>query len=128
MINKKILVISTYPIKTAHHGGQKRVSAIVEAYKKVFSSVKFVAIFHRGFYSSFSGSDIPVTGETRKKIEMSPLTGDIVLGEAIYKDKAVKHKMTKVLRKYRPDIIEVSQVFPYLGLEPLLKELGMKPK
>src|SRR5436189_111416 len=78
MNNNKILLLSTYPIKNPKHGGQKRTSAIVEAYKKKFTSVK--------------------------------------------------QQMTILLKSFTPDIIHIEQPFPYLGLQPLLEELNLKPK
>jgi len=128
MVHKKILLLSTYPIKNPRHGGQKRTRAIYEAYKQDFAEVRHSAVFFRGFYHDYGKDDIPL-GRTGEQLVMrSPLTGDIVCGEAIYKDPLVNKKMIKLITELNPDIIHIEQPFPYLGLRPLLDELNMKPK
>jgi hypothetical protein len=128
MINKRILLISTYPIKSPQHGGQKRTRAIYEAYKNNFGKVRHSAVFFKGFYSDYDEDDIPLGKIGNQLVMQSPLTGDIVCGEAIYKDPVVKKKMTKLLLELKPDIIHIEQPFPYLGLRPLLQEVSVRPK
>jgi glycosyltransferase involved in cell wall biosynthesis len=128
MLHKKLLLLSTYPIKSPQHGGQKRTRAIYEAYKDSFAEVRHSAVFFRGFYTDYDEDDIPLGSMGEQLVMQSPLTGDIVCGEAIHKDPAVKQKMTKLLLELKPDIIHIEQPFPYLGLRPLLEELNLKPK
>jgi hypothetical protein len=124
----RILVIATYPIKNPQHGGQKRTAAIVDIYKQNFTSVKFVSVFFKGFYRDHSKTDIALGRAAQEKVRSAPLTGDIVCGEAIYDDPSVKSRMSALLRSYKPTIIHLEQPFTYLGLKPLLDELGLKPK
>ncbi len=124
----KILVVSTYAIKNPEHGGQRRVSAIVDLYKKAANDVRFVGVYPPDFYDHKGRYDIAVKGKTRQATLNSPYTGDIICGQAIYNDSRVKQKFTALLKSFKPEVIEVEQVFPYLGLKPLLKELGMHPK
>ena len=128
MIQKKIILLATYPIQNPQHGGQKRVDALVRFYKGIFSDVKFVAVFHRGFYQEYGKDDIYLKGEYRKKIENSPFTGDVVAGEAIANDPTIRAQFKKLLRNYQPDIIEIEQMFPYFGLKSVLEELKLQPK
>lgn len=128
MVHKKILLLSTYPIKNPQHGGQKRTRAIYEAYRDNFTAVRHSAVFFRGFYSDYDAEDIPLSHISEQLVMRSPLTGDIVCGEAIYKDPVVKKRISKLLLELKPDIVHIEQPFPYLGLRPLLEELGLKPK
>jgi hypothetical protein len=128
MTHKRILLLSTYPIKTPQHGGQKRTRAIYEAYKEAFAEVRHSAVFFRGFYADHDEDDIPLGSTGERLVMQSPLTGDIVSGEAIYHDPAVKKKMTALIQELKPNIIHIEQPFPYLGLKPLLEELGLKPR
>lgn len=128
MTHKRILLLTTYPIKNPRHGGQKRADAIYQAYKRHFSVVRHSAVFYRGFYSDYGKQDIFLSGSSEQSVERSPLTGDIICGEAIYRDDTVKSKMKKILLGLHPDIIHIEQPFPYLGLKPLLEELGLHPK
>lgn len=124
----KILIVSTYPIKNAQHGGQRRVTAIAENYRKASFTVRVTSVFPPDYYQHYSRHDIAVKGKVRKQTTDSPYTGDITCGMAIYHDAHVKKKFTKLLREFKPDIIQVEQVFPYLGIKPLIKELGISPK
>jgi glycosyltransferase involved in cell wall biosynthesis len=128
MRNKKILIVGTYPIKMPQHGGQKRAEAIYLNYQKQFKNVKYSAVFHKGFYQHYSADDIQLSLQGEQQVQASPLTGDIVCGEAIYKDRIVKRKFTKLLSSFKPDIIHIEQPYPYLGLKPLLKDLNLNPK
>lgn len=128
MVKKKILIMAVYPMKRPQHGGQKRLAAIVELYKKVFSDVRFVAVFPPDYYHVYDRGDIAVKGATRKQTTDSPYTGDIICGEAIYTDPKVRKRMETLLKSFKPDIIQCEQVFPYFGLKPLLEELDMHPK
>jgi hypothetical protein len=128
MDNKKILVVGTYPIVLPRHGGQKRLDAIVNLYKENFASVKYISVFFEGFYSDYSADDIPLGREGEIAVHQSPMTGDIICGESIYTDPEVKSKFTKLLSQFKPDVIHIEQPFPYLGIKPLLKELGLAPK
>jgi hypothetical protein len=124
----KILVISTYPIIYPKHGGQKRVDAIVKEYRKKFLEVRHCSVFFKGFYSEYEAYDIALGSKGERLVMQSPLTGDIVSGEAIYSDPVVKSKITRILTEFGPDVIHIEQPFPYLGLKPLLFELKLKPK
>lgn len=124
---KRVLIVATYPIKNPQHGGQKRVDAIVRRYKSEGFDARFVAVFSDLFYDDYSKSDIVVKGLTRERIMSSPFTGDVECGRAIFKDAYVKRRMTELLTSFKPEIIQIEQVFPYIGLKPLLKELQYKP-
>ena len=126
--NKRVLVLTTYPIKNPQHGGQKRTDAIVSAYRASNFLVEHSAVFYKGFYTNYEKYDIPLSLASEQLMNQSPLTGDIVCGEAIYQDPKVKKKITDLLKIFQPQIIHVEQPFPYLGLKPLLKELNINPK
>ncbi|HET9850438.1 MAG TPA: glycosyltransferase [Candidatus Saccharimonadales bacterium] len=127
MSDKKILIISTYPIANPRDGGQKRVNAIVKEYKKAFKQVKFMAVF-KGRYPSYDKDDIYVPTDGSYPAHLIPFIGDVIAGSAIFSDSRIKNKMVKILRQYQPDIIQIEQTFPYIGLKLLLEELNMNPK
>jgi plasmid maintenance system antidote protein VapI len=127
-MKKKILILTTYPIKHPKHGGQKRTAAIFEAYKKHFGQVRHSAVFFRNFYADYDPDDIALSPESERLVMQSPLTGDIISGWAIFNDTVVKAKMTSLLKTFKPDIIHIEQPYSYLGLKPLLEELGLKSK
>ncbi|HEX5744503.1 MAG TPA: glycosyltransferase [Candidatus Saccharimonadales bacterium] len=130
MTDKKILVLSTYPIAgEALHGGQKRAKAMVEHYRNTFGEAKYIAIFHKKFTDEYGPEDIPI--EDPKIIDAmdnAALASDLMSGEAIYKDASVKRKLKKAIAEYRPDVIQVEQIYPFAGIMPLLQEMSFKPK
>lgn len=128
MIDKKLLILSTYPIKAPLHGGQKRLNAILEMYKNNFTQVKSCAVFFRGFYSEFTSDDIALGPDSERLVYCSPLTSDIVSGDAIVSDPKVKRKLSKLLKTYGPDIIHIEQPFIYIGLKAILNEVNLRPK
>lgn len=128
MKQHRVLLLTTYPITNPQHGGQKRSYAIYEAYKSQGASVKHSAIFFKGFYSSYGPDDIGLGPQSEALVAQSPLTGDIVSGEAIYNDPKVKSKMSLLLSTFKPTIIHLEQPFTYLGLKPLLEEMKLHPK
>jgi len=128
MIDKKILILSTYPIKTPQHGGQKRLNAILKAYERNYTQVRSSAVFFRGFYAEYTKDDITLGPESERLVHSSPLTGDIIAGEAVTRDLKVKAKLSRLLKDYSPDIIHIEQPFLYLGLKELLKELKIRPR
>ena len=128
MRNKRILVLSTYPIKNPQHGGQKRTRAIYDAYKHNFVTVRHSAVFYKVFYSDYDADDIALSPASEQLVMQSPLTGDIVCGKAIFNDQVVKAKMKLLIKAFRPEAIHIEQPFQYLGIKPLLAELKLTPK
>lgn len=128
MVRKSILLIGTYPIKNAQHGGQKRMQAIMRAYRKHFGTVRYVGVFFKGFYKDYSEHDIALGDRYTKQFQESPFTGDVLCGNAIFDDPEVKRRMIAHIREIKPDIIEIEQGYPYLGLRRLLAELDLHPK
>lgn len=125
--SKRIFLISTYPIKNPQHGGQKRTMAIYNAYQAISKSVIHCSVFYRGFYKDYEKYDIPLSRESETMVMQSPFTGDIICGDAIYKDQKVRNKIKAILLKFSPDIIHIEQPYSYLGIRPLLKQLNISP-
>jgi hypothetical protein len=129
MINKKILQLSTYPIVGALTGGPLRVKAINDLYKKHFTDVRHVAIFSKYHHPhDYAPTDIAVTGELAEATRLAANTGDYLIGKGIADDPQLRSEVMRLILDFRPDVIEVEQVFPYIGLRELLKDLPYKPK
>jgi hypothetical protein len=128
IVKKRILIISNYPIKRPLHGGQKRVAAMVQEYKKVFSQVRFVAVFVREHYPVYDRGDIYLTGKWAQQIQHNHLTSDIELGKDMVESPRVRKQLEKLLLSFKPDVIQVEQVFPYIGIKQILEDLDLHPK
>ncbi len=128
MINLRVLIIATYPIVLPQHGGQKRVRALYDQYVNIFSDVKFVGIYVKDQYQKdeIGKDDLFVAQpEVMKKINERPFLIDVLSGQAIDNDIHVRSPFAKILFDYKPDIIQIEQVYPYFGLEKLLSEIGI---
>src|SRR5580658_1606461 len=126
--DKKILIVGSYPITKPRHGGQKRVDAIVREYQKHFKEVRYVAVYSRWANPDAARTDIPVSHQTDGYIIETPRVEEIICGEAIFNEPKVKSQMAALLASFRPDVVQIEQVYPYLGLKPLLAELRMSPQ
>lgn len=124
--NKKILVIGSYPIMNPKHGGQKRTAAIVSEYKKHFS-VKYVSVIPGDYYLDRKSADISISRTLMQKIKTNPIFSDIICGQAISEDHKIKAKLLKIIKKYKPDIIQLEQPYMYIGLQSILKENRLHP-
>lgn len=128
MAKKRILVINTFPIVNAQAGGQKRQAALVDAYQHAFAEVRYVGVFFKDYYKQYSEWDIPLPPELTPQVHAQPHLVDVTVGNAIFENALVKQKVTALLQEFQPDIIQIEQAFPYLGMKRLLAELGMHPK
>ena len=128
MRHNKVLIIGSYPVVNPQHGGQKRAKAILDFYKREFGDAKYVGVFHRGQYTEWSKDDLPLGDpDIIAAVDKKPYASEIICGEAVDKDIHVRSYLAKMLLEYHPTVIHIEQPFVYLGLKPLLSELGLKP-
>lgn len=125
---KRILIFSTYPIKSPSHGGQKRVEAICKSYQEAGLDVTFVAIFFPLHYKEYSRTDIKIPKKYLTTMSENPFTGDVITGEIIRDDTKLAANIKKLIHKIRPDIIQIEHPFLYIGLEPIIRGLKKRPK
>jgi len=127
-INKKILIFGTYPIVNPLHGGQRRVDAIVREYSAKYKEVKYVAVFIKDHYPDYSSSDIYLKGQWASEARSDHLTSDIRIGKAIYESPRIRKRITKLINNFNPDVIQIEQVFPYIGLKRILENIHSRAK
>jgi len=116
----KILVVSTYPIKNAQHGGQKRLAAIIEKYKESGNTVVNSAVYMNDFYQDADPDDIAVNWDNYVNRELAGYTSDLLLAEALAEDLDVKNKFKDALRKFKPDFIHIEQPFLFKAIYDIL--------
>lgn len=111
---KRILTISTYPIDNPQHGGQKRVAAIVDEYRKAGHKAIHTAICIDYFYPNISSKDnIVISWSRYHHLPVAAVIGDLLLSNVLSEDDAARDKFVKIIRQFKPDIIEVEQAFLY---------------
>lgn len=123
----RILVLGVYPIARPRYGGPLRSRAVVSALRGAFAEVTYVGVCAR-FGGALPGpGDILVSPDTNLEIMERPYLADVICGTAIHSDPHVKRRLANVLTKIRPHVIVLEQLYPYLGLRPLLDEVGLRP-
>lgn len=122
---KKILMFATYTIANPQHGGQKRVRAIYDAYKKNENTEPFfTAIYFPLHYKESWQDDIAISKQYTRKLAENPLTGDVILGEIAKSDDRLKNKIINRIKSVNPDIIEFEHPFLYIGFKEILKDIN----
>lgn len=110
---KKILILSTYPLKNPIHGGQIRASQIAKAYIKLNYSVYNIAVYQE---ESWDKSDIgkldvpfPVSSEYRSTKDLIPSNlADYLSGIYAFNDLKAYAKILKNVPE-GIDIVEIEQ-------------------
>ena len=129
--NKKILLIGSYPIFKPNHGGKIRVKAIYNEYKKIFKEVLYISVYYENpNYITNSKYDFKISNLTPKLLKIlndSIYLGDVVCGHSIIENKYINKKLKKLILNFKPDIIQIEQVFIYFGLKELLRSINFKP-
>ena len=119
---RRVLMIGTYPIKDPRFGGPRRSRAIHDALAPV-SVLRYIAVHPRNFRGARGRGDVEVAPQTQRRIDRQPFLADVVAGDAIVEDAAVRDRLRRELSTFRPEVILVEQLFPYLGLRALLDDL-----
>ncbi len=124
---KRVLMVGTYPILRPLHGGQRRVRAIFDAYCASFDA-RYIGVYHPPHYRWAGGrGDIPLGAVSQRSIERTPILEDLFCGWAIHADPSVRRRLYAVLDSFKPDVVQVEQCYPWLGLERMLLELQPRP-
>lgn len=117
------LVVTTYPISTAFHGGQKRSRAIVAAFERAGFRTTHLSVFNPQSYRDAAGPrDIPLGAEAVARIRREPLLEDLIIARSTVEDPIVRDALSEALRRVRPDVISFEGPFPYLGLADLIDD------
>jgi len=72
--------------------------------------------------------DVAVSGETQRLIDGRPYLADVICGRAIQSDPAVRRHVTTVLTEFKPEVVVIEQVYPYLGFRALVQDLRVAPR
>ena len=123
-----MLVFSTYPVRAPRGGGAKRARAIVEAYGGRFSDVAHLAVFDPRAHAAAAPTDVAVPQQVIDGFARYPHSDDVAIGHAIVDEPVVRDSVAAFLRDFQPDVIHLEQPFGWIGLGPLLRQLGQAPR
>ena len=119
-----ILGFTTYPVKFPLHGGQRRIAAFAEFYRRLGLNYEAVCIYEPGSYSldKIGPFDLPLKtlGGTPKHL---PFIGDLLSGIYGANDPAVIGHFSKIIQRKMPLAIVLEQPFMW----PLLEKIRQDP-
>ncbi len=128
MTAPRVLSIGTYPIGTARHGGPRRVAALLAAYRAAGLDARYLAVYSRWASAGSSRGDLAVGPTTDALIRAERDLEDVLCGRAVADDPAVRARVGAALRELRPDVLQVEQVYPWLGLAEIVDRLEHRPR
>lgn len=119
------LVLSVYPIKNPVHGGQIRAAQLLNAYKKVFKRVDYVALCNASVYTrpSRTRQDIPTPSSLTTAIQDDPHLEAILIGMAAQSDTTLSERLHQLITRANPTTIILEQ--PFLG--PAVRDILTNP-
>lgn len=124
----RILILSTYTIKTIQGGGQKRVAAIIDQYKRAGHDVKHTAIYMNSSYVDAYKSDIAIPWEKYNKNPLVYAIGDLLLSNSLDDDSEARSRFVKLVKDFQPDIVEIEQTFLYKTIKGALGSINWQGK
>lgn len=121
-------MLTTYPLKHAVHGGQRRSLALKQAYESAGFVVTSCAVYNATPYSLADKGpyDMPAPELTQHKINETPIFEDVILGTYTYEDPTIRHHVARLIRKLNPRLIVIEQAYLYIGVRKILRDLDMK--
>lgn len=122
----RILMFGTYPINPAIHGGQKRISAIIDKYRKLGHEVKYISLCTPG-YSQYSATDFLVNNEIIKTLHSLPsfTFSEIIVCKESKKDLNIVNRIKKIISSFKPTLVSYEQGYVYAFIKNFKDQLGL---
>jgi glycosyltransferase involved in cell wall biosynthesis len=110
-MEKRLLALSTYPVRIPRHGGQIRVARILATYKKAGFDVQHISVYDTEQSVSAGRNDIPYPSASPYRLfkgRVIPFISDLTAGIFSSKDKKAYRKITSRIQ-WPLDVIEIEQ-------------------
>lgn len=125
----RALVISTYPTRTAVHGGQLRSQALRGAYDLAFTHVRTVGIYDFDLYSlsEIGEFDISLPPDVVSQIRTYPFLEQFMVANAIERNEEVREGLISRIRDLKPDVMIYEHPYLFRSVSSVLSEIGLEP-
>lgn len=122
----KIIILGCYPINPAIHGGQKRITAILDKYQQLGHEVKYISICSPG-YTKYSDYDFLVNNETIKTLGSlpNPTFSEIKICQEAINDSNIVKKIKNSISTFNPTIVIYEQGYVYTFIKNFPDQLGL---
>lgn len=128
MTGPRVLSIGTYPIRAARHGGPRRAAALLAAYRAAGLDARYLAVYSRWASAASAPGDLAVGPPTDRLIRAERDLEDVFCGRAVADDPAVRDRVGAALDALRPEVLQVEQIYPWLGLAEIVDRLEHRPR
>lgn len=127
-MKQRILILGTYPLHPAMHGGQKRTVAIMDKYRELGHEVKYVSICTPGNYTRYSKDDLRVGEEAMLALHDVPSTTftELITCQEAAKDQRIVTKLKQTIASFKPTVVEYEQAYVYALVKATGSDLGLK--
>lgn len=116
MPKQRILILGTYPVYPAMHGGQKRTAALIAKYEALGHEVKYLSICTPGNYPRYSANDLRIEKTAMNKALAplpSPTFTELAVCRAAAHDDHIVGQFKKVVSRFKPTLVEYEQGYVY---------------
>jgi len=121
----KILTLSTFPFGTPRHGGQHRMSNLVETYRASGHDVRSVGVLGSPLYAPEPGFlPTPSNEELRRFLHNTFLMEDWVIGRMAAEDDAYFEQLTSMITE-SPDLIHVEHPWLFAYARRYVRSRGL---
>jgi glycosyltransferase involved in cell wall biosynthesis len=120
----RLVQLTTYPLRSPRHGGQLRCAAIRERYRSIGIEVETIAVLHEGHYRAADREANDIALPADSAYWTSGLTNftDLQIGRFLAADEHVRQRFFALLRRLRPDVIQLEQPWLFPAVARYLDE------
>lgn len=115
----KVLALSTYPIRAPLHGGQRRVAALGDLYRRLGVQFEYASIYASHYGPAEVGPNDLRLGHSTTDLSALPFVEDLQAGEFAARSPAAYAHFKRLFERIRPTVVTLEQPF----MLPLLQRL-----
>ncbi len=108
----RVLQLSPYPIQPRIHGGQRRVGALLDAYRGNGFDCRMIEVYSPLQYPLANRRNLaPLSKASRDKIGEAGYLSDLAGGTILLEDAQARSWFVQQWREFRPDIVQLEHPF-----------------
>jgi glycosyltransferase involved in cell wall biosynthesis len=121
---RKVLQLSTYPIRPRVSGGQRRAGAICDAYRRAGIDVQYVTILEPAAFpeTRLGPTDFPIGPRARAAAAAQPYLPDLLHGELFDLDPECRDPLVQFWKRFDPDMVQLEHCFLWPGVRRLFAD------
>jgi glycosyltransferase involved in cell wall biosynthesis len=124
MTARKVLQLSTYPIRQRISGGQRRAGAIHDAYRRAGFDIRYLTICDPGAHPEAIGQkDTFLIGpKARAENTRRSFLIDVTTGELFAAERECLDPLMRFWNRFKPDVVEIEHCYLWPGVKRLIED------